>query len=38
VVNYRSTREDIDRMLTAVRTIGSELLSQRTEKSNRGGR
>jgi len=26
IVNYRSAREDIDRMLAAVRRIGGELL------------
>ena len=29
IVNYRSTREDIDRMLEAVRRLGSELLASR---------
>ncbi len=30
IVNYRSTREDIDRMLDAVRTIGRDLLAARS--------
>jgi aromatic-L-amino-acid/L-tryptophan decarboxylase len=30
IVNYRSTRQDIDRMLKAVRRIGGELIESRT--------